>query len=487
MCHFSSLYCMTFLQFRRIYLFLFLLFFADNLDLTLAEDNLGLPPKSTSIKPIQLPEYKSFTLENGLQVYLIENHKLPTVSFFLYLDYLGEVEKAKYGLGEFTASLIKQGAKKRTKFEIDEELDFMGSELGVQSNFIFANSLIRYSEKTLEILSDIVMYPNFEEAEFARTKEEMLAKIKSDQSKPDSTIENIAKHLLYPHNHPYREVPTEKTIHSIKLSDCKNYHKKYYRSNIAHLAIIGSINLEEAKRLAKKYFSSWEKQKLPKTKKYYPSKSKKTKIYLFDRKDSTQSVVKVTHNIYLPPGDKNIHSATVMNTILGGGIFRLYQNLREKHGYTYGVYSSFHPDKLTGNFSIDLSTENSVTSNSIQEIVWELNRIRKYEVTEKELQLAKNYLIGQFSLSLENPETIALFAIKSSIYHLPPNYFQSYIEKINHVSKKDVLKVAQKYIKPQRMYILIVGNKKELIRKLKKIRNLEVLEINQRGEKIKKG
>ena len=451
-----------------------------------SEDNLDLPPKIKQVKPIHLQNYKSFTLQNGLKVYIIENHKLPTVSFFMYLNYLPNLEPNKSGLGEITAKLIKQGARKKTKYEIDEELDFMGTDLNIDNNVVFANSLSKYSEKTLEIISDILLSPNFDENEFLKIKEEMILKIQSEKNNPESIIANVSKKLLYGNSHLYGEVPTENTINKITLNDCIKYHQTYFRPNITHLAIMGDINLEEGKRLTEKYLNSWKQKKIPSKHKRHLIKNRKTEIYLMNRNESVQSVIRITHNINFPQNDKNIHSAMVMNTILGGGMFRLYQNLREKKGYTYGVYSSLHPDKLVGNFSVDFSTENSSTHKSIKEVFWELNRIRRLEVEKKELQLAKNYLIGQFSLSLENPETIALFAIRSAIYHLPPDYFQTYIEKINQVSIKDVKKAAQKYIDPSNSNIIIVGRKKDLLRKLKSLKKYKVLEINDQG-KIKKG
>ena len=190
-----------------------------------------------------------------------------------------------------------------------------------------------------------------------------------------------------------------------------------------------------------------------------------------------QSVIKVSHNIDLKPGQKEIYSAVVMNTLLGGGTFRLYQNLREKHGLTYGVYSSLRPDKWIGNFSIDLSTESSLTGKSIEQILYEMNRIRREKVKNEELQLVKNYLTGQFSLSLENPSTIALFGIKTALYNLPSDYYEKYLEGIQSVTEEDVLQAANRYITPDQTHIIIVGKKKDLKKSLKSLKKIKTLEV----------
>ena len=447
------------------------------LSLNAEEENIDLPPKSTTLSKIHLPAYKTFSLKNGLKVYVIENHKLPTISYFLYLDYFPNLENNKAGLGEFTTRLMKQGAGNRNKSHIDEELDFMGVDFNIDENLIFASSLLKYSSQSLSIISDVVKNPKFEESEFVKLKDEMLSEIQSDKQDPNAQLNNVAKTLLYPATHPYSEVPTEKSIKRITMKDCKNYHSRYFKPNIAHLAISGDIHFEDAKVLAETHFGNWQSGEVPKFKAPKLFKSRQTKIYLKNRNDSVQSVIKVSHNIDLKPGQKEIYSAVVMNTLLGGGTFRLNQNLREKHGLTYGVYSSLRPDKWIGNFSIDLSTESSLTGKSIEQILYEMNRIRREKVKNEELQLVKNYLTGQFSLSLENPSTIALFGIKTALYNLPSDYYEKYLEGIQSVTEEDVLQAANRYITPDQTHIIIVGKKKDLKKSLKSLKKIKTLEV----------
>ncbi len=443
------------------------------------EENINLPPKPTSLKAIKLPKYQTFSLKNGLKVYLMEDHKLPTISYFLYLDYLPSLEKNKSGLGEITTRLMKQGAGNRDKAKLDEELDFMGTDFSIEDNLIYASSLKKYASQSLEIFSDTIKSPKFDEAELAKVKEEMLSEIQSEKQNPNSLVSNLAKSILYPNSHPYSEIPTEKTVRKITIQDCSRYHKIYFKPNISHLAITGDIALDDAKLLVETHFSNWQPGEVLRFKSPKLLRQRKTRIYLTDRPDSVQSVIRVTNNINLKSGDNDLYSAVVMNTLLGGGTFRLYQNLREKNGFTYGVYSSLRPDRWIGNFSIDLSTESSLTQKSIQAILFEINRIRTEKVRSEELQLVKNYLTGQFSLSLENPSTIALFGIKTSIYKLPEDYFEKYLEKIQRVSKEDVLLAANKYISPDKTNIIIVGKKKDLRKGLKTFKKFKIVEINK--------
>lgn len=460
------------------YRMLCLLFFISTLSFA-EEENLNLPPKPTFLKAVKLAKYQTFSLKNGLKIYFMEDHKLPTVSYFLYLDYFPTLEKNKSGLGEITTRLMKQGAGKRDKAKIDEELDFMGTDFSIEDNLIYASSLKKYASQSLEIFSDIIKSPKFEESELAKVKEEMLSEIQSEKQNPNSLLSNVAKSILYPNSHPYSEIPTEKTVEKITIKDCSSYHKIYFKPNIAHLAITGDITLDDAKLLVEAHFSNWQPGEVPQFKSPKLLSQRKTRIYLMDRPDSVQSVIRVTNNINLKSGDNDLYSAVVMNTLLGGGTFRLYQNLREKNGFTYGVYSSLRPDRWIGNFSIDLSTESSLTQKSIQAILFELNRIRNEKVSSEELQLVKNYLTGQFSLSLENPSTIALFGIKTSLYKLPEDYFEKYLERIQKVSKEDVLLAANKYISPEKTNIIIVGKKKELKKGLKVFKKFKIVEISK--------
>lgn len=456
-----------------------ILYFSIISNLVSEEVNLNLPPSPSKFNKIQLPIYQTFTLKNGLKVYLIEDHKLPMISYFLYLDYMPSLQKNKSGLGQLTARLMKQGAVNRSKLQIDEELDFMGVDFSIEDNLIVASSLSKYANQSLEIFSDIVKYPKFDKDEFLKVQEEMISDIQAEKQNPSAQVDNITKSLLFPQTHPYSETPTEKTIKQISLEDCKNYHASYFKPNIAHFAIMGDLKLEEAKRLAESNFGKWQPGEIPKIKMPKPIALKNTKIYISDRPDSVQSVIRITHSIDLVPGAKDIHSAVVMNTLLGGGTFRLYQNLREKNGYTYGVYSSLRPDRWAGNFSVDLSTETSLTAKSIEEILNEFKRIRTEKVNSEELQLVKNYLTGQFSLSLENPSTIALFGIKTSLYKLPSDYFERYIESINKVTEEDVLRAANKYIPLNKTHIIIVGKRKALKKNLKPLKKFPLIDLKK--------
>lgn len=456
-----------------------LLFISILTSLPCEEVNLNLPPNPTTLNKIHLPKYQTFTLKNGLKVYLIEDHKLPMISYFLYLDYMPSLQKNKSGLGQFTTRLMKQGAANRSKLQIDEELDFMGVDFSIEDNLIFASSLSKYASQSLEIFSDIIKYPKFDKDEFLKVQEEMISDIQAEKQNPNAQVDNITKSLLFPKTHPYSETPTEKTIKQIKLEDCKNYHETYFKPNIAHFAIMGDLKLEDAKLLAETNFGKWQSGEVPKINMPKHFEPKKTKIYILDRPDSVQSVMKITHSIDLIPGAKDIHSAVVMNTLLGGGTFRLYQNLREKKGYTYGVYSSLRPDRWVGNFSVDLSTQTAFTAKSIEEVFYEFNRIKNEKVSSEELQLVKNYLTGQFSLSLENPSTIALFAIKTSLYNLPTDYYEKYIESINNVTEEDVLKAANKYIPTNKTHIIIVGKKIDLKKNLKSLKKFKLIDLKK--------
>ncbi len=425
-------------------------------------------PQPGPAPKIQLGDYEEFTLPNGLQVIVVENHKLPRVSFQLSMDNDPLLEGDAAGYASMAGAMLTKGTKTRTKAELDEEIDFIGARLSSSDGGIFAASLTKHVPTLLELVSDVVLNPSFPQDELDKMKKQRLSALASSKDDPNDIARNVANVLRYGKDHPYGELVTEGSVEKITLDKCKEYYKTYFRPNVAYLAIVGDIDAEEAKKMVGKYFGAWEKSEVPTYSYKTPEAPSSRKMAFVDKPGAVQSVISVTYPVNLKPGTPEAIKSRVMNQVLGGGVFsgRLMQNLREDKAYTYGARSSLSTDKLIGRFSAGASVRNEVTDSSIVQFMHELNRMLDEDVAADHLQLVKNSMTGSFARSLERPETMARFALNSLRYKLPKDYYATYLEKLNAVTIADVREMARKYIKPDNAYILVVGNKDEVASKL---------------------
>ncbi len=425
-------------------------------------------PEPGPAPEIQLGEYQSFTLENGLKVFVVENHKLPRVAFSLVLDIDPIVEGKNAGFISTSGQLLTRGTTNRSKAQLDEEVDFIGASLSSSSSSVFASSLTKHVDKLLELMSDVTLRPSFSPEELEKIKTETISGLQANKEDPEAIASDVTGILRYGKDHPYGELITEETVGRIDLEACKSYYQTYFKPNVAYLAIVGDINKAEAEKLVGKYFGTWTAGEVPKFSYETPSAPSMTQVAIVDRPQSVQSVINITYPVDLKPGHPDVVKSRVMNTILGGGFSsNLMQNLREDHAYTYGAGSSLSSDKLVGSFNAGASVRNEVTDSSVVEFMYELNRIKTEPITEQQLQSIKNYITGSFARSLESPQTIANFALNIERYGLAKDYYANYLKNIQNVTLADVTEMANKYIKPENAHIVVVGKASEIAEKLK--------------------
>ncbi len=426
-------------------------------------------PAAGPAPEVRIGDYQSFKLDNGLTVFVIENHKVPMVTYSLALDLDPILEGDKAGYVSMAGDLLRAGTTNRTKDQIDEAVDFIGASLSTSSKGIYGRSLTKYSEKLLDIMSDILYNSTFPESELEKNRKQQLTGLQSQKTEPRAIAANVSGVLLYGKDHPYGEVVSEETLKNITVNDCKNYYKTYFHPNVAYLVMVGDITLKEAKKQANKYFSDWKPGDIPKHKYDFPKGYDSPKVVVANKDGAKQSVIEVTYTVNLKPGEKDVMPAGVMNEILGGGGFssRLFQNLREDKGYTYGAYSSLRSNKLAGRFTATASVRNAVTDSALVEMLKEMNKIRDEKVPEEDLNITKNIIAGNFARSLENPQTIARFALNTAIYDLPADYYKTYLQRLAAVNADDVQAMAKKYILPEHAVILAVGDVSQIKDKMK--------------------
>ena len=446
----------------------FILFFIVSLQIFAQIDRSKMPEPAPASE-IKLSDYASFELDNGLKVFVVENNKLPRVSISLVLHRDPILEGKNAGYVSIAGELLRTGTISRTKNQIDEEVDFIGANLSTSSTGAFGSSLKKHFEKLLDIFADVVLHPEFKQEELDKIKKQYLSNLQMEKDDPNAIAENIRKVVNYSKSHPYGELITEETVNSVTIDLCKQYYQTYFRPNIAYLAIVGDITKAEAEKLIKKYFSKWEKKEVPQNKFSSTKAPLVNKIALVDRPAAVQSVIKISYPIDLSKFSDETIKATVMNHILGGNASaRLFKNLREDKAFTYGAYSSIVGDVIVGNFTASCEARNSVTDSAITEFFKEMKRLRDEKVSEEELKAAINFLNGNFARSLENPQTIANFALNIARYNLPKDYYKNYLKTLSSVTADDIQQMAKKYLKINNANIIVVGNAAEVANNLRK-------------------
>jgi predicted Zn-dependent peptidase len=424
----------------------------------------GPAPKINMERPIE------FSLDNGLNVMIVENHKLPRVSISLFFDRTPFLMKEKAGVTSLLGSMLGNGTQTISKDDFNEEIDFLGADLSFGFDGGYASSLSKYFERMMELLADATMNSLLTPEEFEKEKERLLEGLKSQEKSVDAVASIAGGALAYGRNHPYGEFENEATINNVSFEDVQEYYKNFFNPKQAYLVIIGDINPEKVKPIIESRFNSWENGSI--TEIPMPeaqSNPKALEINFIDMPNAVQSNISLTSNVSLKMNDSDYHAVLIANKILGGG-FNSYlnMNLREEHGYTYGAGSSVGADKYITRFKTGASVRNEVTDSAVVQTIKEVKRIQENPVEEEALANAKAKYVGDFVLALERPSTIAQYAINIKANNLPADFYAEYLKKINAVTVEDVQRVANKYFNAENARFIVVGKGSDVIENLEK-------------------
>jgi predicted Zn-dependent peptidase len=432
-----------------------------------AQIDRSTPPEAGPAPKINLGKPDSFTLKNGLKVLIVENHKLPRVSMTLTMDNPPAASGEKAGVSGIMGSMLGEGTKDIPKDEFNEEIDYLGASVNFFSRGASANSLSKYFPRVLELVAKGTLNPNFTKEEFETEKERALENLKSTEKDVSSNAQRLGTALAYGKNHPYGEFSTKESIEGLSLQDVQSFYDTYFVPQNAFLVVVGDVETNEVKKLVNKHFKNWKKKELPAQKLPAVTNVDQTQINFIDFPNAVQSEVQVMNTIELKKGDPDYFPVLMANKILGGGgEARLFLNLREDKGFTYGAYSSTGDDKYAARFVASASVRNAVTDSAVVAFLDELHRIRNEKVSQEELENAKAKYTGDFVLALERPSTIAQYALNIETDKLPENFYETYLQKINAVTAEDIQRVAKKYYLADNARIMVVGKGSEVAEKL---------------------
>lgn len=428
----------------------------------------SIRPEAGEAPAINIKDSEVFKTENGITVILSENHKLPKVSFSLTMGSTPKAEGELAGLSQLAGDLIMSGTSNRTKDVLDGEVDYIGASLDAGSSSIRMSCLTKHMDKGLALMSDVLLNANFPESEVERIRKQYESNLVSAKSDAGTMASNVSAKVNFPENHPYGEVMTEETLANISRDAIVNYYKEVFTPKGSYLVVVGDINRAELEKVIATSFASWNGSDAYTSTLSSGKLSKGNRVLFVNKPGAVQSVVKVAFPLDIRPGDEDYLKLTVLNGILGGGVFgnRLMQNLREDKAYTYGCRSRLSVDENGSYFEAGGNFRNEVTDSAITEILYELDKVIKELVTDDELAMTKSSMSGGFARSLERPQTIARFALNIIKNDLPKDYYQTYLKKLDAVTKEDLLAMAKKYITASNCNIIVVGNE-EILDRLK--------------------
>lgn len=425
----------------------------------------GKAPVNKKLLKVNLPKAQETTLANGLRVVVLESHKVPTFNMQMVVMSGGLADSADYhGLATFTAALLRDGTSKRSSKDIAEQIDALGgtiasgSGLSTLTSTVSTSGLIENLDQTLDIFADVVRNPTFPASEVEKYKSRTLALLQFQRSSPQFLAQEQFSRAIYGEHPAAFITPPVSSIKKLSAKDLANFHSTYYRPNNAILAIVGDVTLKDVLPKIEKAFGDWQKADVPATTIPAAPSQAASRIFLIDRPGSVQTVLQLG-TLGIERTNPDYFSLLLADRILGGGpAARLFMNLREDKGYTYGAYSNFGGSKFRGTWISSSEVRTDVTEGAMKEFMYELKRLRDDKVTADELENAKRAIVGNFALSLEQPQSLLQNIITQKIYDLPADYWDTYPQRVAAVTVEDVQKVAQQYIDLNHLQIVAVGD-----------------------------
>ncbi len=433
------------------------------------KNDINQMPQAGPAPKIQFQKPIVFTLDNGMKVIVVENHKLPRVSANLNIDTPPFNLKDKKGADDLLTSLLGTGSKNVSKEDFNEKVDFYGARVNINEGGFYVNSLSKFFPEVLKLTADQALYPDFRKEEFETKKKELIEGLKMQEKSTPAAASNVLRKLAYG-EHPYGEITTIKNAEKIVLDDVKNYYSKVYDPSRAYLIVVGDVKAEDIKNMANQYMGQWKKPEqqvsanLPEIKNV-----PQTEVDFVDMPHASQAELKVAHRSDVKMSNPDYQKVLLMNSILGGD-FNSYLNmtLREKHGWTYGARSRFGTNKYGGLFQASTSVRNQVADSAVVVTMEQINKIRNEKVDEELLNNTKQKYLGNFVLQMESPATIARQAYNIYVNNLPEDFYETFLQKVEAVTPEDVQNVANKYIHPDKARIIVAGKASAIVPGLEK-------------------
>jgi zinc protease len=445
-------------------------------------------PEPGPLPKVAFPPFEERRLSNGLSVFIVEDHEQPIVSLGLYFR-AGAVHDPMHldGLAATVSDLFTKGTKNRTATQIAEDIDFLGSTLMAAASWdsltVGLNVLSKFLDQSLAILSDILQNSTYPAEELERVRLQRLAGLRQAKADAGFLADLVFSKLVFP-NHPYgcQSIGSTKSMERIQRDDVLHFVQRYLGPENAFLVAAGDVEPSRFMAQLEEHIGSWSGAPRNTESISAPSVMSGRQIGLVRKEGAVQSAIRVG-NVGLPRNSEDSIPVTAMNTLLGGYFnSRINLNLREVHGYTYGARSYFDSRLLPGPYAVSTEVRTEVTVRAIEGILSELTRISADFVTEEELRMVKNYMIGNFPLQLETPQQIASRIAMIAMYGLDKNYYDTYRDKLAALSVEDLYRVAVEYINPNDLVIVASGNVQAIESGMAEVGPIQI--FDEEGERL---
>ncbi len=439
----------------------------------------GKAPVATELLKVKFPKPKTYSLPNGAKVFILEDHRLPSIRISIGMK-AGALLDTKPGVSEFTANMLNDGTKTKSYNQLSEAEEAIAAQLNAASSSekttLTASGLSEYTDQIIDLMSDVLMNPSFPQDRLDKLKSRNTQGLGQRRSNSAGLSADIVARTFYGKTPYARVAPTGDQIKAITRDDIVGFYSKYYRPAGCVIGITGDV---DSKYVIAKLTESLKDWKSTDPEPSYPAADFKpkeaTKIWLIDRPGSAQTTLDFC-NLAINRTDADYIPLVVANAILGGGSSaRLFQNIREDKGYTYGAYSRLAAPKWLGTWSASASVRTPVTEPAVAEFFKEFKRIQNEPVPVAELDRAKRSIVGGFARTLESPDAVLSRALEIEEYGLPADYWDNYASKIQAVTPEDVARVSKKYLGEGRIQLVAVGERAKIEEGLKKFGPVEVV------------
>ncbi len=411
-----------------------------------------------------------FTMPNGMTVLVVENHKLPKVRASLNIDAGPIKEGKKAGVMDLMGGMLGEGTTSMTKDKFDEAVDMIGADVNLFSGGGAVAALTKYFDKAFMLMADGLKNPSFPQASFDKLKSQTITGLKTSEKSASAIAGRVSMALNYGKNTAMGEFTTEESVKGITMEDVKEAYKNYITPSRSYLTFVGDITPAVAKALVTKAFGSWTGRKLDQPSSGDVANPGKTEIDFVDLPTAVQGELSMGNLVKNPMNSADYHALLLANQILGGGAdSKLFMNLREKHGFTYGAYSSVGSGRFQSLFKAGAAVRTEKVDSALNEMIKEILNMRDGKITAEELEIAKAKYNGSYALRMEDPATTATYASNILINNLPKDFYKTYLQKINAVTLDDIKRVSNTYFNESNSRILIVGNGKKILPNLARL------------------
>jgi zinc protease len=447
-------------------------------------------PAAAPERPLAIPPVTRFALKNGLPVVMVSDRRLPIVHVQLMIKTGAAADPiGKAGLAELTANLLDEGTATRSALEIAEQIDDLGASLGTSATWdtsaLSTSALSENLGPALAIWADVLSHPAFADSEINRVRENLQAQLQQRKDSPPMVAEETFARALYGEKHPYGwpSSGTDESLSILKREDLQQFHGSYYKPQNAVLVVAGDIDETGLRKHLEPLLANWTgaAKKAPKVAPV--AAAKKQRIYLVDKAQAPQSSIGIGLQ-GLARKTADYHAALVMNEILGGSFRRLTLNLREKRGWTYGVYSRFGFRRAAGPWVVSGEFVADKTADSVREILNEIKQLRDKDVPTAELEEAKASISRAFPARFATMRSTAGQLAELAVFDLPPTELESFQKKVNAVKAADVRRMAKKLLRDESLVLTIVGDRQSNETNLRAIAEVELRDIDGRPIKI---